>query len=321
MTTKFGIIGLGSISNRFAAMMKFVPGVELAAVAASDPARAQAFAQKHGAKKVHASYEDVIRDPDVDVVYNGLTNNFHYEFTKLCLENHKAVLCEKPLVATQAEAEELAALAKANQTFLMEAMWTRCMPAFRKAKEWVKAGRIGEVKLITANFSYRAEQDPENRQFSPTLMGGSLFDVGIYPIDFATGILSEYPASVTGLAKISATGIDESDSVAMSFASGAMVSFNCGFTVEAANEAVVYGTKGHIVFEDCYGPEWCEMYDEENHLLERFADPVRDGFVFQIEHCAEMINNGRLESDLMPLQDTVVSAGIFDTLRRQWGLA
>jgi len=321
MTVKFGIIGLGKISHRFATVLNTASGVELTAVAARDSERTRAFAQQFNAKKACASYLDVIHDPDVDVVYIGLTHNFHYEIARLCLENHKAVLCEKPLVTTLKETEALIELARKNNTLLMEAMWTRCLPAFRTAKLWVQSGKIGTVKLITANFCYKADLDLENRQFNPNLAGGSLFDVGIYPIDFATGILDEHPAAVSGLAKISVSGIDEFAAVSMSFAGGAMVSFNCGFTVDSMGEAVIYGTKGRIVLPTCYKPLSCDRYDEEGRAVEHFEEIVPDGFIYQIEHCADLFRAGRIESDLIPWADTVESARIFDELLGSWGLA
>lgn len=320
MNIKFGIIGLGKISNRFAAALNTVQGVELAAVASRDQSKSDAFAMKYGAARAYGSYLELILDKDIDVVYIGLVNNLHYEITRLCLEHHKPVLCEKPLVTTLKEAEKLIALARQNKTFLMEAMWSRCMPAFRQAKAWVKAGEIGEVKLITANFSYLSEYDVEKRQYSDALEGGSLFDVGVYPIAFATGVLEEYPTAVTGLARVAPTGVDEAASFSMIFASGALASLNSGFTVDAKGGNVIYGTRGRIVLETCYNSQWCDRYDENGVLSAHFEERVPDGFVYQIQHCADLLREGKLESDLIPLEDTLASARIFDSLYRQWGL-
>ncbi len=143
MKVKYGIIGLGTIANKFADAVKKANDVELYAVAARDQSRADVFAKKYKAKKSYDSYASVINDPDVDIIYIGVTHNFHYDLVKQCLENHKAVLCEKPFVLTKKEAVELTALAQKNNTLLMEAMWTRCLPAYRKAQEWVREGRIG----------------------------------------------------------------------------------------------------------------------------------------------------------------------------------
>ncbi len=320
MKVKYGIIGLGTIANKFADAVKKANDVELYAVAARDQSRADVFAKKYKAKKSYDSYASVINDPDVDIIYIGVTHNFHYDLVKQCLENHKAVLCEKPLVLTKKEAEELTALAQKNNTLLMEAMWTRCMPAYRKAQEWVREGRIGQVKLISANFCFLGEYDPENRWYNPKLAGGSLFDVGIYPIEFSTGILAENPVNVTGLAKLAPTNVDESAAVAMSFPGGALASFSCGFTTNAMDEAVIYGTGGKIVLENCFGPMKAELYNSRNHQVNRFQEWTSNGFIYEAGHCASLFREGKLQSELIPWQDTIACAGVFDTLRKQWGL-
>lgn len=319
MNVRFGIIGLGAISNRFAKVLKTAKGAELTAVASREQARSDAFARKYGAKKAFARYLNLIDDPEVDIVYIGLTNNFHYEMVKLCLEHHKAVLCEKPLVTNQKDAVELVALARANHTFLMEAMWTRCLPAYQQAKAWVKAGKIGEVKLIRSDFNYKAAYDPESRLFNPKLAGGSLFDVGVYPLEFATGIMTETPVAVCGQAQLSPENVDVAAVISLRFTSGALADLSCGFNVVTPNNAVIYGTKGRIELDSGYNPRKIELFDEKNKCIARFHQPVTDGFIYQIQHSAESFRNGKLESDLIPLADTVVCAGIFDKLRKQWG--
>ena len=321
MTVKFGIAGLGSISNRFATALNTIEGVELAAVAARDQARSNTFAHQFNAKRAYQNYADLMTDDDVDIIYIGLTHNFHFEVTKACLEHHKAVLCEKPLVLTRKDAEVLVALADKNHTLLMEALWTRCLPAFQKAREWVMRERIGQVNLITAGFSYKTDYNPESRLFDPKLAGGSLFDVGVYPINFATGILGEYPETVGGLAKIAPSGVDESAAFSLRFSSGVLASLTCGFTVNAMGPSLIYGTQGHIVLENCFGPRTSELYDEDNNLLDRLEDSELEGFVYQIRHCVDLFRREQVQSDLISWQDTIACAGIFDDLRGQWGLA
>jgi predicted dehydrogenase len=320
MKVRFGIIGLGHISNRFARVLKTVKGVELTAVASREQVRSVAFARKYGARKAYDCYQNVIDDAEVDIVYDGLTNEFHYDMTKRCIENHKAVLCEKPLATNQKDALELAALAREKQTFLMEAMWTRCMPGFQQAKTWVKEGKIGEVKLITAAFNYLGEWNPDNRLYNSRQFGGSLFDVGVYPIEFTTGILEESPVAVNGQVLLSETGVDAASTFSMRFASGALASLSCGFLANTANDAVIYGSEGRIELDSCYKPIKCELFDKHGRRSARFHQPVADGFSYQIEHSAECFRLGKLESDLIPLQDTIACAGIFDELRAQWGL-
>lgn len=320
MTVRFGIIGPGSIATRFATVLNTVDGVQLTAVASRDQAKAAAFAGKFGAAKAYGSYLELIQDSAVDVIYIGLTHNFHYEVAKLCLNHGKSVLCEKPLVTSQKDAAELAELAREKKVLLMEAMWTRCIPAFRKAREWVAGGRIGAVKLIDASFSFNAPFDPEHRLYDPKLAGGSLYDAGVYPIEFATGILAENPSAVKGVATVASTGVDDNVAMVMSFASGALAMLSCGLTANTTRNASIYGTDGHIVVYNFLGPRQCELYDNQNKLVESFEEDFSDGFIYQIRHFADLYRNHKVESDLIPLQDTVACAAIFDDLMQQWGL-
>jgi predicted dehydrogenase len=320
MKVRYGIIGLGNISNKFADAVNRENDIELVSVAARDQSRADVFAKKYKAKKAYGNYADIMVDPDVDIIYIGTTHNFHFDIVKECLNKHKAVICEKPLVLTKKEAEDLAALAQKNNTLLMEAMWTRCLPAYRKAQEWVREGRIGEVKLISSNFYFVGKYDPESRWYNPKLAGGSLFDLGVYPIDFSIGIVGEYPSVVTGTAKIAPTKVDESAAVAMSFPGGALASFSCGFTAHAYDEALIYGTKGKISVENCCGPTKAALYDIKDKRVDKFEEREPNGFIYQARHCAELFRAGKLQSDLIPWQDTIACSGVFDTLRKQWGL-
>ncbi len=320
MNVRFGILGLGWISTRFARVLKTMEGVELAAVAGRDLDRARVFAQTYGAPKAYDNYLDLIADDSVDAVYIGLLNNRHLELGKICLEHHKAVLCEKPLTTTQKETEEFVNLARANQTLLMEAMWTRCQPAYLVAREWVQAGKIGPVRLITANFSHPLPYDPANRFYDAGLGGGSLFDLGVYTIELTTGILGQNPVAVSGVASITSTGVDESAAFSLRFPDGCLANLACSFTVTGLNDAVIYGPSGRIELDSCFAPVHIQRYDADGQLLESYTGPEGDGFAHQIRHFAELYRQGKLESDRVPFEDSIACAGVFDELRRQWGL-
>ena len=320
MKVRFGIIGLGVIAARFAAVLNTVEGVELVSVASRDKSKASAFANKFGAKKAYNSYDELVNDNEVDVVYIALTHNFHFEAIKLCLNNKKGVLCEKPLAINKKDADELVALSKEKNMLLMEAMWTRFIPAFKKAKEWVKIGKIGDIKLVNASFCFNVPFDPENRLYNPKLAGGSLYDAGVYPIEFTTGILGENPTRVNGFCKISKTGVDEFATINMSFQSGALATLSCGITANTNKDAWVYGTKGHIVVQDFLGSKKSEVYDNDNELIECFEEDFEDGFIYEIKHFADLYRENKIESDIIPLKDTIACAGIFDELMNQWGM-
>ncbi|HEY5561243.1 MAG TPA: Gfo/Idh/MocA family oxidoreductase [Clostridiaceae bacterium] len=320
MKVKFGIIGLGGIAARFAAVLNTVEGVELVSVASSDKTRAETFANKFGASRAYNSYEDLVKDKEVDVVYIALTHNFHFEAIKLCLNNNKGVLCEKPMTINKKDAKELIALSKEKNVLLMEAMWSRFTPAFIKAKEWVNGGKIGDVKLVDASFCFNFPYDPEHRLFNPKLAGGSLFDAGVYPIEFITGILGENPNLVNGFSKIGKSGVDEFAIMNMSFETGALATLSCGLSANTNGDGYIYGTKGHVVVYNFIGSKKSELYDNNNKLIESFEEDFQDGFIYEIMHFADLYRNNKIESDIIPFKDNVACAGIFDDLMNQWGL-
>lgn len=319
MNVRYGIIGLGSIASRFAKVLNTATGVDLVAVASRDKVRAETFAQKFHATKAYDNYLDLINDSEVDVVYIALTHNFHHDIAKLCLNNGKGVLCEKCMVTNKKDAEDLAALAKEKNVLLMEAMWTRFIPAFKKAKEWVHSGKIGAVKLINASFSFNMPFEAESRIYNPELAGGSLYDAGVYPIEFTTGILDENPTQVNGLATFSKTGVDDFVAMSMKFKSGALATLSCGVTANTNRDAHIYGTIGNIVVYDFLGSRKCELYDNDNKLVECFEESFEDGFIYQIEHFTDLYRNNKIESEIIPLKDTIACAGVFDELMKQWG--
>lgn len=318
MAVRFGIIGLGGIAGRFAGVLKTAEGVSLTAVASREMERSEAFAKKFGAQKAYDSYMDLIQDEEVDIVYVALTHNFHYDIVKKCILNRKAVLCEKPFVTNQKDAEELIALAREKKVLLMEAMWSRCIPVFQKAKEWVGAGLIGKPQLVQASFCFHIPFDAKHRLFDPELAGGSLYDAGVYPLEFATGILNENPVTVTGAAHKCQTGVDDFAVISLGFESGALASLSCGLNSNVSQDAFVYGRSGRIVVYDFLGSHKCERYDESNRLLESFEAEFEDGFLYEIQHIRDLFLENKLESELIPLKDTSACAGIFDTLMKQW---
>lgn len=319
MKVRFGIIGLGGIAARFAKVLNTAEGVELAAVASREMERSRAFAEKYGSNKAYDSYSDLIKDKEVDVVYVALTHNFHYEIVKECLNNGKGVICEKPFVLHKKDAEELSQLSKEKKLLLMEAMWTRFIPAFQKARAWVAGGKIGAVKLVSASFCFNMPFDPNSRLYDPAVAGGSLYDAGVYPIEFTTGILGENPTRVNGLAKFCPTGVDEFAAMSMSFESGALATLSCGVSANTNMDARVYGTEGNIVVYNFLGSRKCELYDNENNLTESFEEDFEDGFIYQIEHFRDLYLKGEIESEIIPHKDSIACAEIFDELMRQWG--
>lgn len=320
MTIKFGILGLGSIAGRFARVLNSLDDAELVAVAPRDQHRADDFAKKFGAARSYGNYLDLLRDKSVEAVYVAVTHNFHFDLVKMSLDHQKAVLCEKPLTPTLHEAQTLVDLANEKNILLMEAMWTRCLPAYRKAKEWIANEKIGQVRMISAQFHHIIPFEPKNRFYNPALAGGSLFDLGVYPIEFSTGLIGANPLYAVGQASIGQTGVDEMAAFSLQFPNRAMANLSCGFAVEAEDCANVYGTQGRIVLDNCFRTRHVQCFDTEGYLVDEFTGPDADGFEFQIVHFAELYNKGKKESDLIPWADTLACATVFDQLQAQWGL-
>ena len=320
MKARFGMIGLGSIANRFATVLNTSSEGELVSVAAKDLDRAKAFAEKHGAKKAYGAYVDIVNDPEVDIIYIATTHNFHYEIAKLCVEHGKAVICEKPFFLTKKEAESLAALAKEKKVLVMEAMWTRCLPTFQKAKEWAQDGTIGQVKFIDASFSFNCGFDAEMRLFNPKIGGGSLYDAGVYPIEFITGIVGQKPDEIKALVVKGKTGVDEYATIGMSFAGGTLATARCGISVGTNIDAHIYGTEGKIIVREFLSAKVCELYDREGALKDTFTADFEDGFIFEIDHVAGLFKEGKLDSSYIPISDTIDCAELFDIVKEQCNL-
>lgn len=317
MIVKFGIMGLGGIAHRFAKVLKTVAGVELTAVASTDAARSRQFAGEYGAKRYFEDYAALASDPEVNVIYIAQTHDRHYELIQLCIEKKKGVICEKPLVLTEQQALNITNLAKENNVLLMEAMWSRFSPTFIKAKEWVSGGRIGNIKLVQASFCFNFPYDPAHRLYNPETAGGSLYDAGVYPIEFTTGILGETPTEVKAVGTICETGVDDYVSMSMKFESGALASLSCGFHAGTKQDAYVYGDNGVVVVYDFIGAHKAEIYDKDFQLCETFETEFEDGFIYEIEHFAELYRMGKTESEIMPHKDNLATSKIFETVLNQ----
>lgn len=320
MKIKFGIIGLGFIGTRFAKALQLVNDAELVAVAARDKSRADEFAKNHKAKRAYENYEDLIKNSPADVIYIALPHNFHYEIAKLCIQHKKGVLCEKPFFTNKKDAEELLNLAKTNEVFVMEALWTRCLPAFIKAKEWVTGKRIGDLKLIDTYYCSAKEYDIESRLFNPNLAGGSLYDIGVYVIAFATGITGNAPIIANSIATKAPSGVDNSVSIQMLFESDVIGNSTCSNSVSIEREASIFGTNGYITLNSCCSPNKCQLFDSNHNLIDSFEDTEKEGFVYQIKHVIKQLRNNELQSDLIPMKDTVDCAHIFDEIKIQCNL-
>ncbi|MBH1940289.1 Gfo/Idh/MocA family oxidoreductase [Mobilitalea sibirica] len=318
---KWGIIGTGWISTMFATALSSIENTEMAAVASRDLGRAKDFAEKFKIKKAYGSYEELVKDPDVDVVYIGTPHSEHKDNAAMSIQNGKAVLCEKPITLNQKETQYLISLAKEHKVFLMEAMWTKFLPATRKVKSWLKDKRIGEVQHYKVSFGYYTKFDINSRLFNPDIAGGALLDVGIYPITYVTHMMEKLPDQIISSAVIGKSNVDEQNVIIFKYKEGILADLSSSVAVNTGKDAVIVGDKGKIVVPNFWMAETAMLYDAENNLVESFSEPFAvNGYVYEAEEVNRCLREGKLESEVVPLKDTLDIMKIMDEIRADWGL-
>ena len=316
---RWGILSTGNIARQFARGLENAPGAELAAVGSRSQEQADAFGDEFDAPRRHASYEDLAADPGVDIIYVATPHPMHEANTRLCLAAGKAVLCEKPFAMNAAQARRMAADARAKGLFLMEAMWTRFLPATVKVREWVRGGAIGDLRMAAADFGFRAPWEPEGRLLNRDLGGGALLDVGCYAISYASMLMQSAPGETAGFAHIGETGVDEQGGIVLRYSGGRIALLGCAVRTEMRQEARILGTEGQITAE----PFWraTEAVLVANGKEERASLPFEgNGYGHQAIEAMRCLRAGETESTVMPLDETIAIMETMDRVRKHWGL-
>jgi predicted dehydrogenase len=319
-TVRWGILGAGSIAKRFSEGVQSLPDAEVVAVGSRTQEKADAFADEFGIPHRHASYEALVADPDVDVVYVATPHPMHKVNTMLALNAGKPVLCEKPFTINAREAEEAVRTAREKQLFLMEGMWTRYFPAMYEVRRLLKEGAIGEPRMLQADFGFRGTLNPEGRLFNPALGGGALLDVGIYPVSLSSMIFGE-PDRVTGLATMAETGVDEQAGIVLGYPGGQIAVLSTAVRTNTPWDAVILGTDGRIsIHSPWWKPEKLTVVrsGQPDETIELKSEGT--GFNYEAAEVGRCLRAGQLESGVMPLDETVSVMRTLDTLRSQWGL-
>lgn len=317
---RWGILGPGNIAKQFATGLGALPDADLVAVGSRSQGRADAFGDQFDVPRRHASYEDLVADPDVDVIYVATPHTCHRDNSILCLEAGKHVLCEKPFAVNAAQAADVISVARERSLFLMEAMWTRFVPAVTKARQWVAEGAIGDVNLITADFGFRAGINPEGRLFNPALGGGALLDVGIYPLSLASMILGPRPARLETMTNLGETGVDELSTVLLGYEGGAMAVLYTAIRTSTAVEARILGTEGRIHLPSQFFKA-ATVVLEASGRVERLDLPLEgNGYNYQAQAVMACLRAQQTESDVMPLDETLALVELMDRIRARWGL-
>jgi predicted dehydrogenase len=316
---RWGILGTGAIANQFAEGLLAVPDAQLAAVGSRSQHTANAFGEKWGIPRRHGAYEALADDPQVDVVYIATPHPFHAANSILCLRAGKAVLCEKPFTVNAEQAQELIAVARGEKRFLMEAMWTRFLPVMEHVRQWLADGAIGELRMLQADFGFRADPEETPRLLQPELAGGSLLDVGVYPISLASHFFGAQPPHIATEATLGKYGTDEQAACIFRYETGALAVLSSAVLTETPWEAVIMGTTGWIRIDR---PFW----NPSRATLERpgkdpiVAEPTRIGNGYNYEAAAVQacLRAGQLEHPLMPLDESLAIMQTLDRIRAAW---
>lgn len=319
-TVRWGILGPGRIAKKFALGLKDSPGAQLLAVGSRSAERAQAFGEQFSAPRRYGSYEQLVADADLDAVYVATPHPKHAEHAAMCLEAGKAVLCEKPFTVNAAQAERLIAVARRKKVFLMEAMWTRFLPSIVRLRQLLAEKVIGEVRLLTAELGFRADLNPQSRLFDPNLAGGALLDVGVYCVSFAHMAMGT-PDRVAALADMGTTGVDEQAGVVLGHSGGRLSMLTAAIRTNTPHEAWVYGTEGHIHLHHPWWRGGRLTVQRDGQPAEEINLPVvGNGSNYQTDEVARCLAAGKLESDVMPLDESLAAVRTLDRIRAQWGL-
>lgn len=295
---KWGIVSAGRIASKFSQDLSFSKTSKLSGVAARKLEDAKAFAKQYGVEKAYQGYQAMFDDPEIDAVYIATPHNFHFENAKDAINAGKHVLCEKPITISSKEFTELSELAKARGVFLMEAMWTYFLPALKQAKKWLSEGRIGNLKHIKTDFGYPMPYVRGGREYEPSLAGGSLLDMGIYPIAIAHYFLENDFELLNVHAQYAPSGVDD-DVVMLGKANDVMVNLATSFKCRLGNSAYIIGDEGYILIPDAFRASECFLHKGDD-LIEHFCDERKSlGYNFEADEVVEAIKNGLLESDVM----------------------
>ncbi len=316
---KVGYIGAGNIS---AVMANTINKMETAVnycVAARDLKRAEEFKNQYGFEKAYGSYEEMLEDKEVELIYVATPHSHHAEHIKMCINHGKAVLCEKAFTANAKEAEEVLNLAKEKKVLVSEAIWTRYMPSRQMISDLIEKGTIGDVIYLTANLGYKIEQ--VKRLTDPALAGGALLDVGVYTINFARMVLGNELEKIESTVTYTESGVDRLNSLNLTFKNNRVGMLSSTMSCNTNREGIIYGTDGYLVIENINNPASISVYDGSYQLKEKIMVPPQiSGYEYEVEAAVRAIRQGELECLEMPHEEIIAVMKIMDACRNDWGI-
>lgn len=312
-----GILGAGWIASMMADTLAKMEDAIPYAIASRDISRAKDYAKKWGFERAYGSYEELLHDPEVDLVYIATPHSHHFEHAKLCLECGKPVLVEKAFTVNAIQAEQLMKLSEEKNVFLCEAIWTRFLPGRNIIRELVDSGIIGRPQRIRAEFNQELTHIP--RLCQPELAGGSLLDLGVYGLTFASMYFGDEIQTVESSCKYYHTGVDEADEIHLHYSDGRTADIYACFNAPFKNEGVIYGTSGYIQVSGLNNYESIKVYDPSNSIIKECPIPPQiTGYEYEILACKQALEDGQLECKEMPHRETLEIMHQMDNLRKAW---
>jgi len=314
----WAILGCGKIAGKFSQDLKLLPNARLYAAASRDWNKAEAFAKKFGFEKAYGSYEEMVSDANIDVIYVATPHSHHCKHVILCLEHGKAVLVEKAFALTAVQAAEMVDAAHRNQAFLMEAFWTRFQPSFNKAMEVLRSGELGPARMMRSEFCFHAPYNPDSRLFNLALGGGSLLDIGIYPVFWALQIFG-VPGQIQTTAELAPTGADRSIAVTFKYPGGEIAQLASSFDVCSDTQTEIWCEKGFIrirrIDASTVKVTIARKDQPEEEIL--FQLGIAFGLFLEAQHVMECLDQGLTESPLLPHSFSLKQMEVLDRIREQ----
>ena len=312
-------MGTGKMAGVMAGTVKKMKNVRCHGVASRSEDRAQEFANEYGVKVAYTSYEEMMLDNKIDLIYIATPHSEHYANMKLCIENGKNVLCEKAFTANAKQTEEILALAKKKSVFVAEAMWVRYMPMLTTIKGILNSGIIGEPTMLTANLGYPISD--KKRLTEPALAGGALLDLGVYLLNFAAMMFGKDIDKIDSSCVITDTGVDASESITITYKDGRVAVLNCTMNGLSDRRGVIYGPKGYIAIENINNFASVTVYDVNYKAVKSVKAPKQiTGYEYEVYSCMEAIEKGEKECWEMPHDEILRIMKQMDELRAQWGV-
>lgn len=319
---RWGILATGTIARKFADTVRAMEkeGEVLEAAASRRIEAAQAFADEFGAKKAYGSYDELLRDPEVEAVYIATPNNLHYENARDCLEAGKHVLCEKPFTTSAEQAEALYALAEQKGLFVMEAFWVRFLPVLQKMQEIIASGEIGEVVHARSDYGFIAKGARKDRKFNSDLGGGALLDIGIYNLGFMHMVMGEAPVSFSSRVHINEYGTDDFSNILLEYPGQRTADITTAIGMDIPREAAIFGTKGSITLPDFQKAErmTVRLYEGDSYNVEIPFEV--NGFEYQIREASRCVAEKLSTSKILKAEDSLTILKLMDDIRESWGM-